>query len=310
MNTEFCIKTNILKSSHIDYKEGNIKKIYIQKKIGEGSYGLIFLIQNNHVMKIFKNSTVSNTNLTESNYLIPLKNENRELLFYFKYINDDNNINDNNNDNKTENNYIIKLYAIGVIKDQMIDNSNLLDINSYFVILPYCIPFYKKYNCIDKPLIYKKDGPEFVLKIVQRMLEASSYLEKNYNIINLDITLNNLMITKKDGAINDIIMLDFSIIKNNNNKKYNFNNRYYIWPNGNFEINILPSYSICINGLELLFGKKEILEELSNNQNKEKIINKYLIIIKNINKIIHNVFYQGLVKKIKTNNLLKIIYSL
>ena len=304
MNTDFCIKTKILKSSHEDYKELTVKKICIQKKLGEGSYGLIFLIQNNHVMKIFKNSTVSNTILNESNYLIPLKNENRELLFYLKYIN-----NNKFENNKNDNNYIIKLYAIGIIKDQMIDNSNLLDIDSYFVILPYCIPFYKKYNCIDKPLIYKQDGPEFVLKIVQKLLEASSYLEKNYNIINLDITLNNLMITKKDGTVNDIIMLDFSIIKNNNNKKYNFNNRYYIWPNGNFEINILPSYSICINGLELLFGKKEILESLSN-QNKEKNINKYLIIIKNINKIIHNIFYQGLVKKITTNNLLKIIYSI
>jgi len=108
----FILKIYILRSSNDNYIENKYKKIKIIKKIGEGSYGLVFLLSNDHVIKIFKNSTIKNTILNESNCLIPIKNENRELIFYYKYI-----------DEKKENNYIINLYAIGLIKDIIICKS-------------------------------------------------------------------------------------------------------------------------------------------------------------------------------------------
>ena len=117
----FVLNTFILRSNDKEYDENKMKKITVKKKIGEGNYGLVFLLDNNHVIKIFKNSTLNNTVLNESSFLLPLKNENRELIFYFKYIS-----------NKKENNFIINLYGIGLIKDTLIDNNQTYDINSYF----------------------------------------------------------------------------------------------------------------------------------------------------------------------------------
>jgi serine/threonine protein kinase len=296
MNNQFCLRSHILKSNHNDYKENKNKNIYIQKLIGEGVYGIVFLIQNDHVIKIFKNSTLKKTILEETNYLIPIKNENRELMFYYKYI----------NDNKESNNYIINLYAIGIIKDQMIDNNNLLDTDSYFIILPYCMPFYKKFNVFNKRLIDDSNGIKFTLRTMKKISEASLYLENKYNLINLDIKLNNCMITRKDDNIGDIIMIDFSIIKKKCNKKYTINTKYYIWPNENINIEYIPSYSISINGLELLFGHEEIINFL-NNDNK---ITKYLKIIKDKNKNLYNIFYQGLIKKIDTESFIKLIKNI
>jgi len=283
----FTLKILILKSSHKSYIENKIKKININKKIGEGSYGIIYLIDNNHVIKIFKQSTIDNTKLNESNYLIPIKNENRELMFYFKYI-----------DDKKENNYIINLFSIGIIKDKIIDN-NILDLNSYFIILPLCIPFYKKYNILNVPLIYKQHGIFFTLKIMKRLVEISLFFEKKYNYINLDFKLNNFMFLDKKDDIDNLVMLDFSIIKKKTKTKYNIDNNYYIWPNSNnVLVENIPSYSTCINGLELLFGHNSI-----RNNNK---INYYLNIIKK-NKQLYNIFYNGLILKINTDTFMKLL---
>jgi predicted Ser/Thr protein kinase len=77
-------KTFIIKSNSDEYIENKIKKINVKENIGEGSYGVVFLIQNEHVIKIFKNSTLHNTILDESNYLIPIKNENRDCSKSFR----------------------------------------------------------------------------------------------------------------------------------------------------------------------------------------------------------------------------------
>ena len=288
----FALNTKILKSNHKEYLENKSKKIIIKKKIGEGSYGVIFLIDNDHVLKIFKNSTENNAILNESNYLIPIKNENRELIFFYKYEN-----------KLKEKNYIIHLCAIGITKDILIDNNNSFGINSYFIILPLCISFYETYNIYNIPLIDKKDGITFTLNVMKRLIEISFFLEEKYNIINLDFKLNNFMFKKKSNHLNDLIMIDFSIIKKKSKKKtYDFNNYYYIWPNTNKQIiDHIPSYSICINGLELLFGKNEILNLL----NEDKII-KLLEIIKSKNKNTYSIFYHGLILKIKTKNFLNL----
>ena len=162
----FVLKSLILKSDHKDYPENKNKKLYVKKKIGEGSYGLVFLIQNDHVIKIFKNSTINNTVFNESNYLIPIKNENRELTFFFKYIN-----------NKKVNTFIVNLYAIGIIRDSIIDNSIKLELNSYFIILPLCVPFYNNFNILNIPLINKKNGLDFTVSVMKRLLEISQFLE-------------------------------------------------------------------------------------------------------------------------------------
>ena len=104
----------------------------------------------------------------------------------------------------------------------MIDNSNLLDINSYFVILPQCIPFYKKYNCIDilgvKPFIeynYKtiihlriEDFIDFNLAMDPRSLD--NVLEKCEQPF--------LFVHKKEENDNDKIYIEY--FKNKYKKSY------------------------------------------------------------------------------------------
>lgn len=285
----FFLKTYIINSINNDYIENKLKKIHIIKKIGEGSYGIVYLLDNNHVIKIFKNSTSENTKLEETNYLIPIKNENRELLFFLKY-----------STKKKDYNFIITAYAIGIIKNKIIDNEITLDMNSYFIILPLCYSFYDIFKIHNKPLINMKNGINFTLNVMKRLLEISNFFENKYDLINVDFKLNNFMFSEKNNNLNNLIMIDFSIIKNKR-KKYNITNKYYIWPIGNILLEYIPPYSTCINGLELLFGYNKILCLHDDNN-----MNSYLEIIYNKNKYAYNIFYSGLILKINTENFMKL----
>jgi len=292
MDQSFTLKILILKSSNDNYIENKLKKIKIIKKIGEGSYGVVFLLNNNDVIKIFKNSTLKNTILNESNYLIPIKNENRELIFYYKYINE-----------KKENNYIISLYAIELIKDNIIDNMNNIEFNSYFIILPLCTSFYNTFNIYNMELINIKNGIPFTLKIMKRLIQISDFLETKYNILNLDFKLNNFMFKNNSKNIDNLIMIDFSITKKKTKIPYNIDNKYYIWPeSNNILIEYFPSYSACINGLELLFGYKYI----NNIRNNHKL-DYYLKMIKEKDKKAYNIFLNGLILKMNTENFLNLL---
>ena len=327
-NNSFKLNAYILKSITSLYPEKKIINLYIKEKLAEGSYGIVYLIDDNNyndndnnnisdknVIKIFKNSIFNNTILTESNYLIPTKNENRELIFFMKYV----------NNNYISNRHIINVIAIGIIKDIIIDFNNKINLHSYFIILPYYIPFYKSINIFNIPLIEKKDGLLFTLKIMKRLLEISHFLENNYNLVNLDIKLNNFVFKKKKTKnLENLIMIDFGLIKKINDKKYkassigrlmdsdlcntltktDLSNKYYLWPDKYFFLENLPSYSVCINGLVLLFGYDKILNFPDSNK-----IKYYLKIIKNKNKIIHNIFYDGLMLNLNTENFIKLLIN-
>jgi hypothetical protein len=288
------LKTFILMSNHQSYQQNKNKNVCLKKKIGEGSYGLVFLIENDHVIKIFKNSLVGNTVLDESNYLIPLKNENRELIFFLRY-----------KTNKKEHNFIISLYSIGITKEKLIYNNTIIEKNSYFIILPQCSKFYDTYKIYNKPLIEEKKGIDFTLNVMKRLLDISNFLETKYNCYNLDFKLNNFMFLKNSCNLNDLIMIDFSIIKNKINRYiYNISKKYYIWPNiDNFILENLPSYSVSMNGLELLFGYNKII-------NSNTPIEFYLDIIYKKNKNVYSLFYNGLNMKVNTEKFIKLINSL
>ncbi len=288
------VQTLIIKSNHPDYEENMNKQIKIKKKIGGGSYGLVFSLDNEHVIKIFKDSTLNNTILNETNYLLPIKNENRELIFFFKFKNA-----------KKEHNYIISLYAIGLMRDKITYENTKFDENSYFIILPYCTPFYETHKILNSPLIYSSNGIKFTLEVMRRLLELSEFLETKYDYVNIDLHLDNFLFAHKSKDLKDLIMIDFSIIKKNfKSKKYNVNNnKYYIWPNeNNLPLEYMPSYCISMNGLELLFGHNRLIEFL----NKD-FINYSLKVIQSKNKHIYNIFYNGLVLKITTQKFIKLI---
>jgi hypothetical protein len=172
-----------------------------------------------------------------------------------------------------------------------------IQINSYFIILPLCKPFYNKYNIYNKKLIDNKNGMKFTLKIMKRLMQISDFLEKNYNIINLDFKLNNFMFSTDK---NNLIMIDFSIIKKITKIRYHIDNNYYIWPDSkSISVEYIPSYCTCINGLELLFGYSSIINIRNDNK-----IDYYLKIIKEKDKDAYNIFFHGLVLKITTQKFL------
>jgi len=291
-NDKIFSKLNVLiiKSNNEKYKENQKLELSLLKKIDEGSYGIVYFIKNDHILKIFKNSTLDNTIFEESNNIIPVKYENRELIFYLKYI---------NNENKFKN--IVNIYAIGISKNILQDKTLIFHKNSYFIILPFCIPFYKVINTYNFPLIDNINGIKFSINIMKKLLEISYFLEEKYNLINLDFKINNIMFNEKL-----LVVLDFSLIKNNDNKEYNFRkiSRYYIWPYENkILLDKIPSYSICINGLEILFGYDNIRKEKLNTDR----LNYYLNIIKKKNISLYNIFLNGLILKITTINFLKLI---
>ena len=177
----------ILYSKSNNYLINKYYKLKLLEKIGEGNYGLIYEISKNYVIKIFKNSLITNNINDESESVIPLNNENREISFFISYLK-----------NKTINtNFIIDVKSIGILVDDYTINNLIIKKNSFFMILPSCISIYKLLNLWKTPLINNKDGIEIVLNIMKRLIDIQLFLYNNYNIINLDIKTDNLMIEKK-----------------------------------------------------------------------------------------------------------------
>lgn len=284
----------ILYSKSTNYLINKYYKLKLLEKIGEGSYGIIYEINKNYVIKIFKNSLITNNITNETDSIIPLNNENREISFFMSYL--------KNNTKNT--NFIIDVKAIGILIDDYNIHNLIIKKNSFFMILPSCISIYKLLHLWKSPLINNKDGVEIVLNIMKRLIDIQIYLYNNYNIINLDLKMDNFMIQKDNKLlIDNIINIDLGLIKTKNNNNYQFNYKYVIWPTSeNVKLEKIPSYSICINGLEILLGKEFIEKNKTNN-----LIDK-LYFLKN-NQEVYNIFYNGLLLKLNLKQLLGLILN-
>jgi hypothetical protein len=292
-NNEHNLKICIIESKLKKYKTNEICEIQIKNKLGSGSYGVVFDIENNLVIKIFYNSVLGRTCFEEKDCIIPYKNENRELSFYFKLMKE--------NPINHINNHMIAPLVIGYLKnDFQYSQKDNFKKESYFVVLPLCIPFHKFYKIKNNPLIDVEDSLPFLNEFSKKVLGASIYMENKYNIINLDFKLTNIMYLKdnsifeefKNENSNDknedenekelinkyhknLLVLDFSLIKKkDSNKLFSFDEwdkkngefTYYLWPKeeDKFYLSQLPSYSVGINLLELLLGKDKVTK-LPNN---------------------------------------------
>jgi len=250
-----------------EFKKNSYYKIITKKKIGEGSYGFVYEINPSVVLKIFKFQTNINKN---SQKLIPSKTENRELDFFMNYI----------KYHSKQKCPIIKIKAIGLIKSSNMNQSEYND--HYCLFLPYCVPISKLLYQYKMPFIKLNNGKLLTLEFMKKILEIELYLN------------NELNITK-----DNIIGIDFGLIKKRNNEKYFFETKYFIWPHKKeLKLDYLPSYSVCINGLILLFGKNENIP-LNNTK-------YYLEHLKDDNDY-YKIFYNGLLLKIKTKDLFELI---
>jgi hypothetical protein len=174
----------ILYSKSSNYLINKYYKLHLLEKIGEGSYGIIYEINKNYVIKIFKNSLITNNINDETDSIVPLNNENREISFFISYL----------KTNTKNTNFIIDVKSIGILVDDYNINNLIVKKNSFFMILPSCISIYKLLHLWKNPLINNKDGIEIVLNIMKRLIDIQIFLYNNYNIINLDIKIDNFMI--------------------------------------------------------------------------------------------------------------------
>ena len=264
-------------------KKDTYYKVILKKKIGEGSYGYIYEINDTTVVKIFKNYTYLDKVETKNN-IIPHKNENRELHFFINYI----------KNNILTSSHIIEIHGIGLIKSTTFNKIKFE--NHYCLFLPYCVPISKLLHQYKMPFIKLNYGKILTMHFMKRLIEIELYLNKEFKITNLDIKLDNCMIEKgKQLKIDNIIGIDLGLIKKKNQEKYYFKTHYFIWPyKKEVKLDYIPSYSICINGLILLFGKNENVQI--------KDINQHLNELKG-DKELYHIFYNGLLLKIKSKDL-------
>lgn len=328
----------ILSKDNNIFPENKVINMDFDNEIGEGSYGIVYKLNNNYAIKVFKNCVLGNIDLSLNEIeVLPKNNENRELLFYFELLKK------HINNKEMSINHILQPISIGIIKEYVsyYSKNNILkkiENNSYFVILPLCIPFYKLIPIKNNELIdiYNHNnlfnnietnqnqnqnkskipfGINFVLNIMKRLCIASIYLENEFKIYNLDFKINNIMFlkpeTNKNIIYEDLIVIDFGLIKHINdlNSIFNYDHlisqKYFIWPySGTSLITQIPSYSISIIGLELLFGKKEV-EKLPSYRLIKKIIEKLKLIDNNL----FLIFSHGIIYKTNSKNLLNYIKS-
>lgn len=284
----------ILQSKTNSYLPQKTYKLHLRKKIGEGSYGVIYEINKNYVLKLFRNSYADVNQPDESSQIIPFKNENREINFFLQYI----------KSKQSKSDFFIDVKTIGVILINLTIDNHLFKKNSFFMIMPECVSIHKLLNTWKTPLINNKNGIHIVLNIMKRIIDIQLLLYNQHKIYNLDIKLDNFMIeSSKKLVIDNIINIDFGLIKSKNQHSYNLHYDYHYWPKGeNIKLEKIPAYSLCVNGLEILFGKQE--QDIYGKIKSQ--VEDQLSLLKN-NHEIYNIFYNGLLLKVNLKQLLKLI---
>ncbi len=332
----------IIETKLTNYPENEVLNIHIKNKLGSGSYGSVFDIGDECVIKLFYNSELGKTILEERDSLIPYQQENRELSLYFKLIKGDIRQHFENN--------IISPLVLGFIQNDFILGDDHFKAGTYFVILPYCISFHRYYKIRNNPLLDIIDSNRFCIEFLHKVLRACIYLENIYNVIHLDIKLNNVMymvnskimkdmIQNADDSLSpsrnrliqsndndeyfeklyqyhdDLILLDYSLIKkrddndlfklDEDDKKEDFH--YYIWPldTENYKVIHIPTYSIGINILELMLGRQKV-KKLPH----RILLNDYIKTIENKYEELGRLLYKMLNTKMITSECFEEVESL
>jgi hypothetical protein len=309
----------LLTKNQFQFPENRKVPLRLDHALGEGSYGYVFQTHDQYAIKIFKNSICGETALSNmqdmdtGNHLFPEDHENRELLFYIRLL-------QRNPELYTCSiRHILQPYAVGVTTSELSLPEHQIQISSqtYFVILPLCIPFYEAVPIrgiplLNQPLLGCEDymGVEFVLHVMHKLCIASKYMEEEFQLYHLDLKMGNIMFLKpmdmdmecssgnegKRIPLEELIVLDFGLIKHapseaekNQTFSYNTDIHYFIWPFSKTTIlQNIPSYSICMDGLELLFGKKTIDKSPS-----YKISRKIMKDLLDYDKELHDLFQLG-----------------
>ncbi len=329
----------LLAKNNFEYIENKEYIFTISRELGEGSYGNVFEFNEKYAIKIFKQCTLGSIDLSsKESTLLPTCDENRELSFYFEMLKKHKDeekrsihyilhpyaigftketICYGENEKRvkipTFTYFLILPLCIPFYKALPVRNIDLISIQQ-------SNDLFKNID-LSNYIHYEKRpfGVYFVLYIMKILLSASYYLEEEFKIYNLDFKFSNIMFlqnqkqnqNQKHFLLEDLIVIDFGLIKH---VDYNgtfgpssifhyddlIKEKYFIWPySGTTLTSQIPSYSVCINGLELLFGKKEV-EKLPSYRLIKKIIHK----LKSVDHNLYCIFYEGLISKCSTKRLL------
>ena len=258
-----CDVFTLLSNNNELYKTKEKKHIHIIEKIGEGSHGIVFLIENNHVIKIYKNSIAGLTKLKESTSILPDECENREIQLFFKII--QYNI-------KHEN--IIQPYSIGIISNELLHNDIIIKKGTYYSIMPY----YKK---LEKNSLIKYNLIDMITEIIQSEMNLEKYL----NVFHLDIKMENLVIHNEK-----LMLIDYNLTKSITYENMPINTNHFN-TDKNCKLKLIPLYYIFLLIISILFKTKKIYI------NDTLLINYLFILSQKLNNDMYTIIYNGLALK-------------
>jgi len=300
-----------LRYNYLDKSYNNIfpKKFKLGNSIGEGSSCIVYNFINNSVIKIYKTSNnihYFNNLLLELNqkniYEIFENNYNKEGLNEFKFFyklldkinhhnipipiaygilkfnkknslsNFKNKFNNNIHNDLTftnnSDNYNINYYiSSDSIQNYYSNSESITDTNKYFIFI--ILPLYNHIKNNYNFNIYNTEN--FLINLINVLLSIEKYIQTNFNLTNLDIKLDNILIDN----FNNFKIIDFGLIININDQNILDNhNNYFIWPKKPSKINKICLYSIFLLIYQILFKNinNEIYNQIYNNDNPYNLL--------------------------------------
>ena len=250
----------LLSSNDEHYKFRENKTINIVEKIGEGSIGLVFLLDNGHVLKIYKNSIESLTKLKESRSILPEPNENREIQLFFKIIR-----------YKIKGVGIVQPYSLGTISKEFVFDNVVIKKGTYFSVLP----FYEK---INRDVLVKYN----LLDLIKEIIESELNIEKYLQVFHLDIKLENLVLNN-----GKLMLIDYNLTKSISSGDMALNTNHFN-TDKNCKLKLIPLYYIFLLIISLLFNTKKVYF------NDSVLINYLFILSKKLKSCIYLIIYNGL----------------
>ena len=227
-----------------------IININITKKIHDGRYSFIYEVDHhNLIIKIIKHNG-DKIFMNELSIFYYLKKK--------KYY-------------KTYPKNLVKYLGLGTVVNTSISkfiNKKILFMNKFDT-------FFNYFSLLEQfPLIFFKDYKIFIVRFLYKLLKVCIFLEKEFNLVKFDITLDNIMIYK-----NDFILIDLGkLVK----KDYWIENQtiWDIWPTEKIELQYISNYTLGRIVLNLLFHKKrytwvfgELINIIIERNEEDEIIN-------------------------------------
>lgn len=249
-----------LMSNSDKYIKHDSLKIKIKEKVGEGSSGLAFLLENGDVLKIYKNSVAGSAKLIESNSILPVENENREIQLFFKIIKF-----------KINEVGIVKPLSLGIVYNEFVFEDTVICKDTYYSILP----FYEK---VSKGILVKYNLYNLILEIINSELSIEKYLK----VFHLDITLENLVRHK-----GKLMLIDYNLTKSISAGEYSVNTNHFNTEE-TCKLKLIPLYYIFLLIISLLFNTKKIYF------NDKLLVNYLYILSKKLKMKVYSLIYNGL----------------